>query len=52
MLPKNVSLIFIEYCEPDDGFMSSLTTDVSYKLDDRYLVKYNGDMTEYVRAER
>ena len=52
MLPKNVSLIFIEYCEPDDGFMSRLTTDVSYKLNDRYLVKYDGDITEYVCAER
>lgn len=52
MLTKNVSLIFIEYCEQDDGFMSRLTTDVSYKLNDRYLVKYNGDITEYVRAER
>lgn len=52
MLPKNVSLIFIEYCEPDDGFMSRLTTDVSYRLNDRYLVKYDGDITEYVCAER
>jgi hypothetical protein len=52
MLPKNVSLIFIEYCEPNDRFMSRLTTDVSYKLDDRYLVKYDGDITEFVRAER
>lgn len=52
MLPKNVSLIFIEYCEPDDGFMSRLTTDVSYGLNDRYLVKYDGDITEYVCAER
>lgn len=52
MLPKNVSLIFIEYCEPDDGFMSKLTTDVSYRLNDRYLVKYDGDITEYVCAER
>ena len=51
MLPKNVSLIFIEYCEPDDGFMSRLTTDVSYRLNDRYLVKYDGDITEYVCAE-
>lgn len=52
MLPKNVSLIFIEYCEHDNGFMSRLTTDVSYKLNDRYLVKYDGDITEYVCAER
>lgn len=52
MLPKNVSLIFIEYCEPDDGFMLRLTTDVSYRLNDRYLVKYDGDITEYVCAER
>lgn len=52
MLPKNVSLIFIEYCEPDDGFMSRLTTGVSYRLNDRYLVKYDGDITEYVCAER
>lgn len=52
MLPKNVSLIFIEYCEPDDGFMSRLTTDVSHRLNDRYLVKYDGDITEYVCAER
>lgn len=52
MLPKNVSLIFIEYCAPDDGFMSRLTTDVSYRLNDRYLVKYDGDITEYVCAER
>lgn len=52
MLPKNVSLIFIEYCEHDDGFMSRLTTDVSYRLNDRYLVKYDGDITEYVCAER
>ena len=52
MLPKNVSLIFIEYCESDDGFMSRLTTDVSYRLNDRYLVKYDGDITEYVCAER
>lgn len=52
MLPKNVSLIFIEYCKPDDGFMSRLTTDVSYRLNDRYLVKYDGDITEYVCAER
>lgn len=52
MLPKNVSMIFIEYCEPDDDFMSRLTTDVNYKLNNRYLVKYDGDITEYVCAER
>lgn len=52
MLSKNVSLIFIEYCETEAGFMSKLTSDVRYKLNNRYLVKYGGDITEYVRAER
>ena len=52
MLPKNVSLIFIEYCETEAGFMSKLTSDVRYKLNNRYLVKYGGDIAEYVRAER
>lgn len=51
MLPKNVSIIFIEYCEPDDDFLLRLTSDVSYKLNDRYLVKYDGDITEYVWAK-
>lgn len=52
MLSKNVSLIFIENCETEAGFMSKLTSDVRYKLDNRYLVKYGGDITEYVCAER
>lgn len=52
MLPKNVSMIFIEYCETDSDFMTRLCNDVSYKLNNRYLVKYNGDITEFIKAER
>lgn len=51
MLSKNVSLIFIEYCEPDDDFLLRLTSEVSYKLNNRYLVKYDGDIVEYVCAK-
>lgn len=52
MLPKNVSMIFIEYCETDTDFMTRLCNDVSYKLNNRYLVKYNGDIAEFIKAER
>lgn len=52
MKSRNVSIIFIEYCETDDNFLARLCNDVSYKLNDRYLVKYDGDVTEYVCAKR
>ena len=52
MLPKNVSIIFIENWNYDADCESYFINGISRKLNDRFLIKLDGDVTEYVKAER
>lgn len=51
MLPKNVSIIFIENWNYDADCESYFFNSIRRKLNNRFLIKLNGDVTEYVKAE-
>lgn len=51
MLPKNVSIIFIENWNYDADCESYFFNSIRRKLNNRFLIELNGDVTEYVKAE-
>lgn len=51
MLPKNVSIIFIENLNYNADCESYFFNSIRRKLNNRFLIKLNGDVTEYVKAE-
>lgn len=51
MLPKNVSIIFIENWNCNADCESYFFNSIRRKLNNRFLIKLNGDVTEYVKAE-
>lgn len=51
MLPKNVSIIFIENWNYNADCESYFFNSIRRKLNNRFLIKLNGDVTEYVKAE-
>ena len=52
MLPKNVSIIFIENWHYDIDCAEDFIKELSRDLNNRFLIKLGGDVTEYVKAER
>lgn len=52
MLPKNVSIIFIENWHYDIDCADDFIKELSRSLNNRFLIKLGGDVTEYVKAER
>lgn len=51
MLPKNVSIIFIENWNYNADCESYFFNSIRRKLNNRFLIKLDGDVTEYVKAE-
>lgn len=51
MLQKNVSIIFIENWNYDADCESYFFNSIRRKLNNRFLIELNGDVTEYVKAE-
>ena len=51
MLPKNVSIIFIENLHYDADCESYFVNSIRHKLNDRFLIKFDGDVTECIKAK-